>query len=206
MLVYHLFLLFGRFFQTGALFAKRITLLYNAVSNCFRIAIIVACVTLAVSAFDDEEWVLEDEHDSPMMGDELVDEPVTKESTTTTTTTTTAATTTRKVQVKTAKPTTARPFVVVAEEEAPVKPKGRKQPGTARPRSSNARRMKEPEEVAVEDDTKATSPASLDTAAISILAPKNFKPTPRPINSEEDMAPKGLMEFLKKRKHSLRNK
>lgn len=151
---------------------------------------------MAASAFDEEEWVLEDVSDTPVMDVDFADEPVTKEATTTT-----AATTTRRVQVKTNKPTTtARPFVVVAEEEAPVKLKGRKQPGTTRPRSSSTRRSKELDGTPLEDDTKSTSPASLDTAAISILAPKNFKPTPRPINSEEDMLPKGLMEFLKKRK------
>lgn len=112
--------------------------------------------------------------------------------------------TTKKASVRVTTTTTSAPVAIVDAVEATTS--ANKAPKTSsRPRSSGSRR-KQPAKAAAaveeEESLKAemTSPASVDTASVSILAPKNFKPTPKPL--EEIQQTQGLMEFLKKRRQS----
>lgn len=154
----------------------------------------VACLALAAGTFVDEDFTLvEEQTSSPVGGGEITDIVMAEEFTT------------KKARVTT---TTSSPEIVAAVDEvettsAPAN-KTRK---TSRPRTSGSRRKqpskaKAADAVQVEESPKAemTSPASVDTASVSVLAPKNFKPTPKPL--EEFQQSQGLMEFLKKRNQS----
>ncbi|XP_057380429.1 proteoglycan 4-like [Daphnia carinata] len=144
-----------------------------------------ACLTIAAGTFVDEDFTLIDEHTNAPEAVEIVRaEEVT----------------TRKASVRVATTTSAPVAIVDAVE---VTTSANKAPKTSnRPRTSGSRRKQPAKAVAVEEEespkAEMTSPASVDTASVSILAPKNFKPTPKP--SEEIPQSQGLMEFLKKRK------
>ncbi|EFX68566.1 hypothetical protein DAPPUDRAFT_114449 [Daphnia pulex] len=114
--------------------------------------------------------------------------------------------TTKKARVTTTT-TTSSPKIQLSpvdEVEATPAPANKTRKTSNRPRTSGSRRKQSSKAKTVvdavqeEDIPKAemTSPASVDTA--SALAPKNFKPTPKPL--EEFQQTQGLMEFLKKRK------
>lgn len=115
-------------------------------------------------------------------------------------------TTTRKPAIKTAKATTTmKPVVVEAkpensEEPTTTKPKASTRKPSSRTRPTSSRRgqsAKTMEDLPVEEEmmAKSTSPASIDTASIAILAPKDFKPTSKP----DEEPPKDLMDFLRRR-------
>ena len=159
----------------------------------------VACLTLTTATFVDEDFTLvEEQTSSPVDGGEFTEVVMAEE-----------LTTTKKARVTTT--TTSSPKIEAAVDEVEVTPaptaKTRKTSG--RPRTSGSRRKQQPAKAKTvdavpqeEESSKAemTSPASVDTASVSILAPKNFKPTPKPL--EEFQQSQGLMEFLKKRNQS----
>ena len=163
--------------------------------------VVLACITLTAAAgtFVDEDYTLvEGQTSAPTIKDgEFEVEFVLEEEPTT-----------KKPAPVTRATTTAKPVAVVdAVVEAAVvsAPKTRK--SSNRPRTSGNRRKstaKPKVVVATEEENikaESTSPASLDTAAVSILAPvKNFKPTPKPLDDFQQTS-QGLMEFLKKRNH-----
>lgn len=151
-----------------------------------------ACLTIAAGTFVDEDFTLVEEQTHAPDGKEAVEIFMAEE------------VTTKKASVKVTTTTTSAPVAIVDAVE--VTTSANKTPKTSsRPRSSGSRR-KQPAKAAAaaaveeEESLKAemTSPASVDTASVSILAPKNFKPTPKPL--EEIQQTQGLMEFLKKRK------
>lgn len=151
-----------------------------------------ACLTIAAGTFVDEDFTLVEEQTHAPDGKEAVEIFMAEE------------VTTKKASVKVTTTTTSAPVAIVDAVE--VTTSANKAPKTSsRPRSSGSRR-KQPAKAAAaaaveeEESLKAemTSPASVDTASVSILAPKNFKPTPKPL--EEIQQTQGLMEFLKKRK------
>lgn len=156
----------------------------------------VACLTLTTATFVDEDFTLvEEQTSSPVDGGEFTEVFMAEELTT------------KKARMTTT--TTSSPKIVAAVDEVEITPdpttKTRKTSG--RPRTSGSRRKQQPAKAKTVDavpqeeessKTEMTSPASVDTASVSILAPKNFKPTPKPL--EEFQQSQGLMEFLKKRK------
>lgn len=160
---------------------------------------VLACLALAAGTFVDEDFTLVDEQQtsSPAVdGGEMTDIVMAEELTT------------KKARVTTTT-TTSSPKIEVApvdEVEATPAPANKTRKTSNRPRTSGSRRKQSSKAKAVgdavqeEDIPKAemTSPASVDTA--SALAPKNFKPTPKPL--EEFQQTQGLMEFLKKRNQS----
>jgi hypothetical protein len=154
-------------------------------------------VALAAGTFVDEDFTLVDEQQtsSPVDGGEMTDIVMAEELTT------------KKARVTTT--TTSSPIIEAApvdEVEVTPAPANKTRKTSNRPRTSGSRRKPSSKAKAVgdavqeEDIPKAemTSPASVDTA--SALAPKNFKPTPKPL--EEFQQTQGLMEFLKKRNQS----
>ena len=155
----------------------------------------VACLALAAGTFVDEDFTLvEEQTSSPVGGGEITDIVMAEEFTT------------KKARVTT---TTSSPEIVAAvdEVETTSAPANKTRKTSSRPRTSGSRRKqpskaKAADAVQVEESPKAemTSPASVDTASVSVLAPKNFKPTPKPL--EEFQQSQGLMEFLKKRNQS----
>lgn len=151
-----------------------------------------ACLTIAAGTFVDEDFTLVEEQTHAPDGKEAVEIFMAEE------------VTTKKASVRVTTTTTSAPVAIVDAVEATTS--ANKAPKTSsRPRSSGSRR-KQPAKAAAaveeEESLKAemTSPASVDTASVSILAPKNFKPTPKPL--EEIQQTQGLMEFLKKRRQS----
>jgi hypothetical protein len=162
-----------------------------------RIVCAVASLALAAGTFVDEDFTLVDEQQtsSPAVdGGEMTDIVMAEELTT------------KKARVTTTT-TTSSPIIEAAPvDEVEVTPANKMRKTSNRPRTSGSRRKPSSKAKAVgdavqeEDIPKAemTSPASVDTA--SALAPKNFKPTPKPL--EEFQQTQGLMEFLKKRNQS----
>lgn len=153
----------------------------------------MACITLHVYASVEEELsIIEAQTTSPMTDGDVTEivlagEPIVKE-----------------VSLKIAPTTTApKPVAVV---DAPVA-QNKTRKSSNRSRTSNTRR-KQPakaktvtqEPVSVSEDenqkTETTSPASVDTAFVSAQAPKDFKPTPMPLDDFQQS--QGLVEFLKK--------
>lgn len=170
--------------------------------NIYRIVSVAACLALALNAQEivQEDITISEGETGPWMIEGEVTETIVVDK----------PTTTRKpsIRAQNAPTTTLSPesvAVVDAVEVAPVSPnKNRKTPAN-RTRMSGTRR-KQPaakskvDAVPVEEEespkAEMTSPASVDTASVSILAPKNFKPTPKPL--DEIQQAQGLMEFLKK--------
>lgn len=161
----------------------------------------MACLTLAAAAFVEEDFTLvEGPTSAPMNEGDVTEiffaeeEPTTKK-----------AATMRVPSTTTAKPVAVVDAVVEAAPIAATTPRTRKSSSRTRMSGSNRRKQQSKPKVAAEpaveeENAKAesTSPASVDTASVAILAPKNFKPTPRPLNEFQET--QGLMEFLKKRK------
>lgn len=170
---------------------------FNQICFC-RIVPLIALFTLASSGFVDEDFTLvEGQTAQPAEDDGIqvvvaVEEPSTKK-------------TPRNQRITTK--TTTLPTVEVEEvTPSPSSSTTRRSAATNRPRLPSTRRKQtnkpkvQPQEVEEEENLKAemTSPASVDTASVSILAPKNFKPTPKPLDDIQQA--QGLMEFLKKSK------
>ncbi|KAI9552129.1 hypothetical protein GHT06_022466 [Daphnia sinensis] len=145
-----------------------------------------ACLTIAAGTFVDEDFTLVEEQTNAPDGKEAVEIVMAEE------------VTTRKASVRVTT-TTSAPVAIVDAVEVTTSASKAPKPSN-RPRSSGSRRKQpaKPAAVVVEEEespkAEMTSPASVDT----ILAPKNFKPTPKPL--EEVQQSQGLMEFLKKRK------
>ena len=178
-----------------------------------RLILATACLALTVNALT----VVEEElprvegqlEEQPIEGDVteviLIEEPTTKKSSgkprrvTTTTTTTLPTPESTAVIEATVDEVTPAPAVPTKSR----KPSNRRPSGTRRKSPSKSKVDKEENVDVKEENPKAdmTSPASVDTASISALAPKNFKPTPKPI--DEFQQAQGLMEFLKKSSNTL---
>lgn len=190
------------------MFGKRLssTFIVFFENNVPRIVPFIALLTLASSTFVDEDFTLV-EGQTPMSEladpvteiDLVVEEPTTKR---------TPPARSQRITTK----TTTLPTSVADEDLLQVTPipSTTRKPTTNRSRMSGNRRKQasskpkvQPQETApVEEDenlkAEMTSPASVDTASVSILAPKNFKPTPKPLDDIQQA--QGLMEFLKKSK------
>lgn len=164
-----------------------------------RIVCAVASLALAAGTFVDEDFTLVDEQQtsSPAVdGGEMTDIVMAEELTT------------KKARVTTTMTTTSSPIIEAAPvDQVEVTPANKMRKTSNRPRTSGSRRKPSSKAKTVGDavqeevdipKAEMTSPASVDTA--SALAPKNFKPTPKPL--EEFQQTQGLMEFLKKRNQS----